>query len=288
MLSFNLIFKIISALFLFIIFFAGSCEDGDPIAPQEEHFDAVGIRITQSGVLILDYFAPDYPAGTTTISDTVFLNQGINPKMEANFYDENKNIIAPPNNSEISFGAQFTDNTIAEIWWHAGEEGTFDDFHLKGLKNGSTTFKFQVLHAGHADFQTLQIPVVVDTLVLHGEPVGVRLYDENSGSLLAEANLAADGTVSGSIVINNGTSTDHIEAIFFDEENIEFSPPTPEHSLQVASSQISIASITGIEPDEPWAFKVQANSAGSCTITLSILHNGTAEETFAPIPVIVN
>lgn len=288
MLRINLILKSFLSLFLFIIFFAGSCDDSDPIAPQEEHFDAVGIRITQSGAVVLDYFAPDYPAGTNTISDTVFLNQGINPKMEANFYDENKNIISPPTNIETSFGAQFTDNTIAEIWWHAGEEGAFEDFHLKGLKNGSTTFKFQVLHAGHADFQTLQIPVVVDTVVLHGEPVGVRLYDEDSGMLLSDAKLAADGNVSGNIVLNNGTSTDHIEAIFYDEENIEFWPLTPVHSLQVISSEISIASITGIEQDEPWAFKVQANNVGNCTITLSILHNGSVDKTFAPISVVVN
>ena len=138
----------------------GCSEDSDPIAPQEEHFEPVGMVIYDSGITILDYYAPDYATGTTEIQDTIKINVGLSPHYTLKFYDDTKTLIDPPSDPDISFGAVFSNAAIAELKWDAGEEGSFA-FHINGLAAGLTKAEFQILHAGHADFRTLLVPVLV-------------------------------------------------------------------------------------------------------------------------------
>ncbi len=280
-----IIYSVLAALLILTI---GCSDDDNPLKPQEEHFDAVGLIIYQSGATILDYFAPDYAPGTEEIDDTLFVSLGLNPHWEVKFYDEEKNIIDPPDDEDKHFGAEFADAGVAELWWHEGEEGEFD-FHIKGLTAGSTTVEFQVLHVDHADFTTLPIPMVVDTTVLHDEPIGVKLVDEESDSLMATAYLEGSGiSTTDTLRVAEGETTDHIETIFFDENDIEFWPGVPPHSLVVTSSDTAIVAITGQEQDEPWAFKLEGKSAGECTITVFIYHDGEVGKQFEEIPVAVN
>ncbi|MBD3233371.1 MAG: hypothetical protein GF315_06570 [candidate division Zixibacteria bacterium] len=277
-----------SVMIILSIIIIGCSDDDNPLTPQEEHFDAAGLIIYQSGATILDYFAPDYPPGTTEIDDTLFVSQGLNPHWNAKFYDEDRNVIDPPDNDNQHFGAEFADSDIAELWWHEGDEGEFE-FHINGLAEGVTTVEFQALHVDHADFTTLPIPIVVDTTVLHGEPIGVKLIDEESDSLLATAYLEGSGNpTQDTLRVVGGETTDHIETIFFDEDDIEFWPGVPPHSLVVTSSDTTIAAITGQEPDEPWAFKLNGKSAGECTITVFIYYDGEIDKQFEEIPVTVN
>lgn len=279
---------------LFAVFIAilsvgllSSCSDEDnPVADQMGHFEAVGIRITQSGAVVLDYFGPDYPANSGAIDKTITLSQGTNPHWDAKFYDEGRNIIEPPDDSDKSFSALFSDPSVASIWWHEGEEGSFE-FHLKGLKEGETTVQFQVLHNDHADFSTLPIPVVV-TGEVKSEPYRVELVDEESGTLLAEAHLADDGEVEGEITLAANETTDHIEAAFYDLSGNQIVPPVPPHALRVDVSNTSVVEVTGQEEDEPWAFKLQAKAVGSATIEVIIMHDGAVGKRFSPIPVTVS
>jgi hypothetical protein len=276
---------IISALTIFSL---TSCdEESSPLQPQEEHFEAVGLVVTQSGIRIVDYFAPDYNPNVTAINDTIRISQGLNPHMEVKFYDINKNVIDPPTDADKSFGAWFENPAVTELWWHSGEEGSYE-FHMKGLQEGETRLKFQVLHAGHADFETLPIVVQVDNQVLHGEPTGIKIYVEESGVELASAGLQANNTFTGQITVANGDTTDHLVVYFVDVNGTEFWPPAPPYSINITSSNQAIASVTGLEADEPFAFKIAGMSNGAASIKIELLHQSNIEFSFTQIPVSVN
>jgi hypothetical protein len=150
---------IITAI-LITISLSGCSEDSDPIAPQEEHFEPVGMVIFDSGIKVLDYYAPDFPTGTTEIGDTIKISIGLSPHYTLKFYDETKALIDPPTDPDMTFGAVFSNASIAQLQWDAGEEGSFA-FHINGLAVGITKAEFQILHAGHADFRTLLVPILV-------------------------------------------------------------------------------------------------------------------------------
>lgn len=283
-------YRLLGVAIVAILFIAG-CGEDDKITNQEEHFDAVGILFRQSGVTVFDYYGPDYTASDSIASrDTLRLSLGLGPHLKAYFYDEDGEIINPPltpaEGGHQTFAATFTPQSMAELWWHEGEEGNFE-FHTRGFESGSGRVKFNVMHYGHSDFTTLPIPVVVDTVVLHDAPIGVKLRDEESGQLLATAWLADSNKVQGNLSVSANDSTDHIEAIFFDKYDVEFWPDVPPHSLVVTSANSAVVTIGGQEQEEPWAFKLYGHSAGATTVTVYIYHDGVVGKTFATIPVVV-
>ena len=278
-----------TAILALALVVAGCSDDDDPVSSQSEHFDAVGYIIYASGVKVLDYFGPDYGAGdNVAYLDTLRASQGLNPRWDSKFYNEDTVEINPPSPSHQTLAAEFTDPGIAELWWHDGEDGYFEDFHLRGLAPGTTTVKFKVMHVGHADFTTLPIPVIIDTNVLHDTPVGIILEDEDSGTLLATAWTTDIDSVSGSLSVPANDSTDHIEVIFFDQNATEFWPDDVVHSLVVESSDTTVVKISGQDPAEPWAFRLVGRAAGSATITVFLYHNAAIGKTFTAIPVNVN
>ncbi|MBD3258423.1 hypothetical protein GF377_08310, partial [candidate division GN15 bacterium] len=123
---------LITAIALTALLAVGCSDDDDPISSQEDHFEAVGFLIYASGVPVLDYFGPDYGPGDNIANmDTLFLSQGLNPGWDSKFYNEDTVEINPPAGTAQTLSASFAD-PIAELWWHAGEEGQFEDFHLRG------------------------------------------------------------------------------------------------------------------------------------------------------------
>ena len=148
---------ILTAILTTILLY-GCSEDSDPIAPQEEHFEPVGMVIYDAGIKVLDYYAPDYQVG----ADTIKVNMGLSPKYTIKFYEDikSKNLIDPPTDPEMTFGAVFSNTNIAVLEWGAEEEGSFS-FFINGLTLGLTEVEFQVLHAGHPDFRTPKIPMIV-------------------------------------------------------------------------------------------------------------------------------
>ena len=273
-------FILLLAALSLIILPACSDDDDNPLAPEEEHFEAVGIIFFSSGIQIAQILR-----GTAT-GELEAPVGGLSDHISVKFYDEDDNVIDPPENEEMSFSWEIEDETVVEVFQHEGEEGDFE-FHLRGLKEGHSDIEFFVLHDDHADYRSGTIEVhVEDDSHAHGEPVGLKIVDEESGNVLATVN--ADGSVTGSLTLAAGTTTDHLEVKFFDEGGVEFQPEAPPHSLGITTANTSVVGITGQEAEEPWAFKLQGLSAGTTTITLSILHDGAVEETFAAINVTVN
>jgi hypothetical protein len=271
----NIKFLLLFFPFFGVLFYSG-CSEDDPLPPAEEHFEAIGVYLTASGIEIVSILR-GVTDDTLTVPDGA-LGDGIDVK----FYNENEQIINPPT-GEQTLAFEIEDTSIVSVFQHPGEEGGFE-FHLRGKQTGTTHIELFVMHEGHSDFRSGKIPVrVEDQGGTHGEPVGLKLYDEESGTLLVTVN--ADSSVTGSLSVAAGDTTDHIELMFFDENNIEFQPPVPEHSL---GYMIENGTIAGIDPptiDEPWAFRIIGNSAGSTTIRLILNHDNHAEYTSPPVPI---
>jgi hypothetical protein len=148
-------FKSLFSLFLLIIiiFFSG-CSEDDPITPQEEHFEAIGVYLHDSGIKIASILR-----GVTT--DTLIAPVGgLGGALNVQFYDEDENIIDPPTSGQ-TLRIEVGDNSMVSIFQHEGEEGGFE-FHLRGLKAGVTYIELFIVHGDHDDFRSGHIPVRVE------------------------------------------------------------------------------------------------------------------------------
>lgn len=275
--SFGIKYFYLFILSLFTLITFNSCSDDDPITPAKDHFEAEGVIITDSGIRIASIFR-----GVT--SDTIEVPAGGRTShMDVKFFDENQNIIDPPADGK-TLSWEIADTSILGVWQHPGEEGSFE-IHFDGKAIGITSIEFFIMHEGHADFRSGKIPVKVkNTSGTYGAPIGVKLFDEDSGTLLTTINTQTS-TITGSIQLAAGDTTDHIEVVFFDANGIEFQPPTPEHSLTIVTDDITKAVITGLDSAEPFAFKVLGVSVGATTLSISLLHEGIVEEIFTGIPI---
>lgn len=273
------LFTIILIGFVSITFF--SCKEEDaPLPPQEDHFKAEGIVFMESGIIIADIFR-----GVT--DDTLFAPKGgMTGGIDVKFYDANKNIINPPDKNKQKLSWEFVNYTIASVWQHPGDEGGYE-FHLKGLAVGTTQMEFFVMHEGHADFRSGKITVVVrEDSTAHGEPVGLKLYDEESDSLLVT--VQENGVVTGSIILPATTdTTDHMVIKFFDTNGVEFQPDETEHSVTITVINNAIAGVTGLDPMEPYAFKIYGKTSGSTVFKIELKHLGVVEKTFSNIHIVV-
>ena len=249
-------------------------------------FEAEGIVIIESGVRFFRYFQGEIDSNEGRVSE-LSAPIGLTPHWRIMFLDENGDEIDPPDDPEFTFSWTIADPDVLEVHQDEGDEGSFD-FHLRGLQEGETTIVFEVKHEGHVDYRTQPIPVHVESQEgQHGEPVGLRLKEEDSGEVLVEAPVAGEGTASDALSVAVGDTTDHIAAFFFDEHSVEFQPEAPDETLGIAVGDTSLLAIDPPVAPEYWAFRLIGKKAGTTTITLSILHEGEAEETFAPISVAI-
>ena len=276
MLSINNRHKFLFNFILIAFLLIAGCAEDDPVSNQEEHFEAIGMYFSTSGIKIAQILR-----GET--SDTLVAPLGgLSEHIEIQFFDENENLIDPPTDDDKKLAWEIGNSNLAEIWQHEGEEGGYE-FHLKGLHEGVTTIEFFVSHLGHNDYRSGNIPLkVVNEENAHGEPVGFTIKDEETGNTLATLN--ADGSVTGTLEVNAGETTEHMEVEFFDENGVEFQPASP-HSLYALPNNTDKLLIVGQEEDEPWAFKLQGVSAGNTSVTFGIFYDGELEMTFNPIPV---
>ena len=142
-----------TVLFLFTISLSG-CGDDDPVAPQEEHFEAIGMVFYTSGIQIAKILR-----GET--NDTLAAQVGVvGDHIEIKFYDEEENIVDPPESEGQTLSWEIGDESFLEVDQDEGEEGSFE-FHLEGISAGNTVIEFFIMHEGHPDFRSGKIPVRV-------------------------------------------------------------------------------------------------------------------------------
>lgn len=142
------------AFILLIGLFLASCED-DSVSSQEDHFEAIGTVIYDAtGALAVSILR-----GET--SDTLYIANGeLSDHFDVKFYDEDENIVDPPESENTLLNYSIVDNSVIEFWQHEGEEGGFE-FHLRGLKTGVTVLELYIEHEDHNDYRSGEIPVIV-------------------------------------------------------------------------------------------------------------------------------
>ncbi|MDZ7764097.1 MAG: hypothetical protein U5K00_06670 [Melioribacteraceae bacterium] len=146
----SLFFFIIISLTISVI----SCsDDEDPVAPQEEHFEAIGTVVYYAtGAEVLRVLR-----GTTT--DTLLAKVGVlSDHFDVKFIDEDEDVVDAPDDEESSMGIDVSDTNLLEI--EQDEPGAFE-FHLMGKAIGVTSIEIKILHAGHADYRSGLIPVKI-------------------------------------------------------------------------------------------------------------------------------
>lgn len=141
------------ALPLFLIFFITACSEDDPITPPQDHEEAIGMALFRGDSLVASILR-GIPSDTLRIPAGVLTED-----YDVRFYDEAETIFEA-HDDENSFSWEIADPSVIEIVQDAGKEGKYE-FRFRGLKHGSTTVEFFIMHEGHADFRTGKWPVVV-------------------------------------------------------------------------------------------------------------------------------
>ncbi|MDH7514657.1 MAG: hypothetical protein QHI48_02105 [Bacteroidota bacterium] len=175
---------IVSAVFALT---AGGCGKNDnPLAPHHDHFEAVGIRLSSSGVKLFEYFGPDLTS--TNDLGPIPISVGDNGHWEVQFYNEDRSIVPGPDENEKFLVVEIEDVAIAVVidphanlrdtprlvdgWMQYRFRSGVYHFHLQGVSaGGRTRMRIKVFHIDHADFTTLPIVLTV------GERPARRLPD---------------------------------------------------------------------------------------------------------------
>ncbi len=146
-----------------MIFFTTGCEDDDH-DHDEEHTDADGFVLEdESGSQVYREFE-----GDTTGS--IILSIGDTLELSVHFLDHDGNEIEHGDDehdteeSEIRITGNDESVAIIEAEEHEqGEEEHGEAIHVIGVSKGSTSFKLELMHEGHADYvSTNNVPVIVN------------------------------------------------------------------------------------------------------------------------------
>ena len=140
--------------------FAAGCGKEDPISPEEEHFEAEGLVLIDSGHRFFRYFRGEIDSGDGRVDVLEVAHGQLTPHWSIRFLDADGNEMAPPSGEGLSFTWVIADPSVVEVFQDEGDEGKFE-FHLRGLEEGETTIVLQISHEGHVDFRTQPIPVHV-------------------------------------------------------------------------------------------------------------------------------
>ncbi len=146
----------VSARSSIFVLFLSACSD-NPTKSDTEHLDAVGLRITSSGMTVVSYIRDGALQGSGYIeveenSETAGL--------DIEFYNDENESWVTPDEEDYQLEIAISDTNTATFWQHEGEEGGFE-FHISGKSVGITQAVFKILHDGHTDFSSREIEIRV-------------------------------------------------------------------------------------------------------------------------------
>ena len=153
----------IHALFCLLLVFNFACED-DNHDHDEEHTDADGFVLeNESGTTV-------YTELEGEVTGSITISVGDTLELSVHFLDHEGNEIEhdeEEEEEEEELSISENDSNIAIVESEVYEEGEEDHhkmaIHIIGVSSGSTSFKLQLMHDGHADYtSTNNIPVVIN------------------------------------------------------------------------------------------------------------------------------
>ena len=151
-------------LFTGALLFTTGCEDDAHDDHEEGHTDADGFILEDAaGSEVYREFE-----GTTTGSVTLAVGETL--ELSVHFLDHEGNEIAHEEEGEEDHedGLVVSENdasvAVVEVEEHEeGEDHHGMSIHVQGVSAGSTSFKLQLMHDGHADYtSTNNVPVTVN------------------------------------------------------------------------------------------------------------------------------
>ena len=126
-----------------------SCEENPVVV--EEHSDPVGLIVSLNGVEVVRIEG-------TTVTGSFEIQKGVlSPHFQLQFLDEDGDLFLPTDTDflpETIIG----DPTLLEV---VRDEPSDWNFHLRGLKEGTTTVKLAIKHGAHNDYESPAINVEV-------------------------------------------------------------------------------------------------------------------------------
>jgi len=149
-------------LLIGMIFFTTGCEDGDH-DHDEKHTDADGFVIEDGSESQI------YREFEGNTEGSITLNVGDTLELSVHFLDHEENEIVHEDDEEdegeLSISEYDETIVIVEAEEHEeGEEGHHEmSIHIIGVSVGSTSFKLELMHDGHADYtSTNNVPIIVN------------------------------------------------------------------------------------------------------------------------------
>ena len=156
-------------LFSFILLFTTGCEDDDHDNHDHGHTDADGFILESNGTEIYREFEG-------SVTGSVTLNVGDTLELAVHFLDSNGNEIEHEEEGEeheegeLEVSGSNTSIAIVEVEHEEeGDDHNHDHdhdeehgaaLHIIGVSSGSTSFRLQLMHDGHADYTSTSDVVV--------------------------------------------------------------------------------------------------------------------------------
>ena len=139
-----------------MILFTAGCEDDDH--DHDEHTDADGFILEDgSGTEVYREFEG-------AVEGAVNLSVGDTLELSVHFLDHDGNEIEHEEEEEDELSVSGNDSNVAVVEVEEHEEEHHEmAIHVIGVNVGSTSFKLQLMHDGHADYtSTNNVPLIVN------------------------------------------------------------------------------------------------------------------------------
>ncbi len=261
------------------VLYLNGCGEDSVTTPQSEHFEPAGLFIIPEGSsdTILQVFNGVVRAGDTLKAPLNILST----HWEVSFWDENKNVLAPPSDGSHTLGFTIRDASVVETEMDSPTDWAF---HLKGLSLSpdTTSMQIKILHEGHSDFTTPFIPVKVDPCEIP-DPAGFVVIDTVTNQIVARDSAGIQ--TGDTITINVGSSTNRLKIFWLDKEGERFQPCTA-YTLSANANPTGIANFTN-KPGE-FSFKIEGIAAGTTLISIRLFRDANLVYGTRNIPVRVN
>jgi hypothetical protein len=256
-----------------------ACDNDDDDDEHGHHLEAVGVAL----VMGTDTLVMAATADPALVEGELHVHEGesVGPVL-VHFLDEEGHWFRPEADPDGGHSLEILHNQLALSVALDQEDWTFT---ATGVSEGETEIVVRILHDGHADYVSPNLPVHVEhSEGAHGAPVGMRLM--SGATVLAEAH--ASGSVTGGLTVAVGSAL-QLDAWFVDAEGVLFQPED-DHSLGATSANGFSTILTGTQISAEtslWTARISGTNAGGDQLVFQILHDGHSHYTSPDIPLTV-
>ncbi len=230
-----------------------SCSDNPADGPSDEHIEAFGLVIYNSGEEVVRY-------QNGIVQGEIETGAGEDtPLLTVRFLDESGDVISADKlgGSQHSLKWAVGNTDIADVEHH-DDDGKWN-FHIEGKGEGETTLKIMLYHNDHADFTSKEIPIHV-----HAGVTGLKLL-LNGSEVLTASTEAASAVLS----MFNGT-TGAIELQFTDGDG-NTAVLEDHHTVEIVPADVSFVNITAGPTNGSFSFAPL--KAGITSFHIYLKHN---------------